>query len=80
MVSEHENKEVEFYGVLVDVLELHYLFQNQVILFVCEWFDTNAKRKRIQKDLSLTCINVSHKWYKNDPFYFGNSSTTNVFM
>ena len=26
VVGEHDNKEIEFYGVLVDVLELQYLF------------------------------------------------------
>lgn len=35
VVGEHDYKEIEFYGVLVDVLELQYLFQNEVILFVC---------------------------------------------
>ena len=49
VVGEHDNEEVEIYGVLVDVLELQYLFNHKVILFKCEWFDTNAKRKRIQK-------------------------------
>ncbi|XP_031248828.1 uncharacterized protein LOC116106594 [Pistacia vera] len=41
---------------------------NGVILFKCNWFDTNAKKKRIQKDYHLTYINVGKLWYENDPF------------
>ena len=63
VAGEHDNEEVEFYGVLVDVLELQYLFNHKVILFKCERFDTNANRKRIQKDHNLFFINVSNTWY-----------------
>ena len=74
MAGEHDNEEVEFYDVLVDVLELQYLFNHKVILFKCEWFDTNAKRKRIQKDHNLICINVSNTWYRNDPFILASQA------
>ena len=31
MAGEHDNEEVEIYGVLVDVLEFQYLFNHKVI-------------------------------------------------
>ena len=56
------------------MLELQYLFNHKVILFKCEWFDTNAKRKRIQKDHNLICINVLNTWYKNDLFILASQA------
>jgi len=40
------------------------------MLFKCEWFDIGNKNKKlgIQKDGNVTSINISRKWYKNDPF------------
>ena len=42
---EHDNKEIDFYGVLSNVIELIYPLRYQVILFKCDWFDTNLKKK-----------------------------------
>ena len=56
------------------MLELQYLFNHKVILFKCEWFDTNAKRKRIQKYHNLICINVSNTLYRNDPFILASQA------
>ncbi|KAK2633809.1 hypothetical protein Ddye_028601 [Dipteronia dyeriana] len=66
--GEHENATVDFYGILKDVIQLKYMFNYQTVLFKCDWFDTNVKKKRIQKDYNYTCIDVSHKWYESDPY------------
>ncbi|KAH9684342.1 DUF4216 domain-containing protein [Citrus sinensis] len=66
--GQHGSVSVDFYGVLSSVIELNYIFGNQIILFKCDWFDTNFNKKRIQKDYHLTSINVSRMWYENDPF------------
>ncbi|KAK0588832.1 hypothetical protein LWI29_006026 [Acer saccharum] len=65
--GEHENATVDFYGILKDVIQLNYMFNYRAVLFKCDWFDTNVK-KRIQKDYNYTCIDVSHKWYESDPY------------
>ena len=39
----HDGEDVNFYGVLTNVVELDYLFGYKVILFKCKWFDTNRK-------------------------------------
>ncbi|KAK1577107.1 hypothetical protein Q3G72_019025 [Acer saccharum] len=66
--GEHENATVDFYGILKDVIQLNYMFNYRAVLFKCDWFDTNVKKKRIQKDYNYTCIDVSHKWYESDPY------------
>ena len=66
--GEHDGEDVNFYGVLTNVVELDYLFGYKVILFKCKWFDTNRKYKRIQQDPHFTIIDISSTWYENDPF------------
>ncbi|XP_026450757.1 uncharacterized protein LOC113350866 [Papaver somniferum] len=66
--GEHEGKQVDFYGILSDILELKYVYPYRVMLFKCEWFDLDPKKKRVKKDYNLTCIDVSGRWYKDDPF------------
>ena len=65
---EHDGEDVNFYGVLTNVVELDYLFGHKVILFKCKWFDTNHKNKKIHQDPHFTVINISSTWYENDPF------------
>ena len=66
--GEHDGEEVDFYGVLSNVVVLNYILGYKVILFKCSWFDTNRKKKKIKHDHNFTSIQVSSTWYKNDPF------------
>ena len=34
--GEHDNDEIDFYGVLTDVIELQYIFNFRVVLFKCK--------------------------------------------
>ena len=68
VLGEHDGEDVNFYGVLTNVVELDYLFGYKVIIFKCKWFDTNRKYKRIQQDPHFTIIDISSNWYENDPF------------
>lgn len=62
VAGDNDGQEVNFYGVLYDVVELNYMPK-------CKWFDTNAKKKRIHQDnYHFTCINASKLWFENDPF------------
>ena len=66
--GEHDGEDVNFSGVLTNVVELDYLFGHKVILFKCKWFDTNHKNKKIHQDPHFTVKNISSTWYENDPF------------
>ena len=68
MDREHENATVDFYGILKDVIQLNYMFNYRAVLFKCDWFDTNVKKKKSSKGLQLYFIDVSHKWYESDPY------------
>ncbi|KAF5468939.1 hypothetical protein F2P56_013047 [Juglans regia] len=66
--GEHEANDVNFYGILNDILELHYLGGHQVFLFNYDWWDIGKRRTGIQIDNHFTSINISRVWYKDDPF------------
>ncbi|WKA12924.1 hypothetical protein VitviT2T_030267 [Vitis vinifera] len=66
--GEHDGEEVDFYGVLSNVVVLNYVLRYKVIIFKCTWLDTNQKKKRIKHDYNFTTIQVISTWYDNDPF------------
>ena len=65
----HEDNQIDFFRVLTSIIELEYIKGNRAILFECEWFETDKRKKAcIQVDDHFTSINVNHRWYKNDPY------------
>ena len=74
--GEHGNNIVDFYGVLKDVLEVEYIGPNKkVLVFQCDWFDLSGRRGiQIDKDCELTNINVSRKWYADQPYILASQA------
>lgn len=68
----HNGKDVDFYGVLKEVIELEYNSNLQVrrtvVLFRCDWFNLEGKTRGLRDDEHFKSINVQSLWYKNDPF------------
>lgn len=71
----HDDEEIDFYGRLCNVVELTFLHGYEVILFQCDWFDTNPNKRRIQRDYDLISINVSTTWYGSEPFVFATQAS-----
>ncbi|KAG8369182.1 hypothetical protein BUALT_Bualt15G0124600 [Buddleja alternifolia] len=65
--GQHKNRTMEFFGFLHRVVELTYLGGRRTVLFECEWFDIGRK-KTIRGYRHFISIDVSSRWYKNDPF------------
>lgn len=70
--GEHEGKEIDFYGVLKDIIELRYIGGYRVTLFKCDWWDVSGKSKRsgicVDKEFKVTSINMGKTWYGNQPY------------
>ena len=66
--GEHNSKEFDFYGVLVDIIELEYCYGNRVFLFKCDWWNVGDKRNGMKTYGQLVSVNTSRKWYVNDPY------------
>ncbi|XP_059633404.1 uncharacterized protein LOC132276140 [Cornus florida] len=58
---------VEYYGVLIDVIELKYILGGKVFIFKCDWRDVTTKLG-IHKDPHFTSVNVSRQLYEDQPF------------
>ncbi|KAK8996639.1 hypothetical protein V6N11_081905 [Hibiscus sabdariffa] len=64
----HEEDQINFYGILTDIIQLNYIKDYKVVLFKCKWFDLDNKKRRIHRDGHLLSINISKYWYESDPF------------
>ena len=68
VTGEHQSNSVEFYGVINDVVELHYMGWRRVYLFKCQWFDVGDRRRGIRVDNHMISVNIDRTWYKEEPF------------
>ena len=60
----------DFYGHVCKIWELEYVFHHKVVLFQCDWYNTgtNGRRRTIRIDAHCISIDVTSRWYENDPF------------
>jgi hypothetical protein len=74
----HNGKDIDFYGVLKEVIELEYNSNLQVrrtvVLFRCDWFNQEGKTRGPRDDGHFKAINVQSLWYKTDPFILATQS------
>ncbi|XP_042988830.1 uncharacterized protein LOC122316370 [Carya illinoinensis] len=68
VTGDQETDNVDFYGVINDVVELHYMGGRRVYLFSCDWFDVGDKRRGVRVDDHLTSVNMNRTWYKDEPY------------
>jgi len=68
----HNGMDIDFYGVLKEVIELEYNSNLQVrrtvVLFRCDWFNQEGKTRGPRDDSYFKSINVQSLWYQTDPF------------
>ena len=66
---------VSYYGVLTDVIELHTLSGNKVILFKCDWWDVINSGRGIKKDeYGFTCLNFERTICTDEPFVLASQA------
>ncbi|XP_076906697.1 uncharacterized protein LOC143562903 [Bidens hawaiensis] len=53
---------VDYYGRILDIIELDYWSKFRIVLFRCEWY------QREKDDYGLICINLKKLCYSDDPF------------
>lgn len=68
------DKEIQYYGVLTNIIELDYCFKKRVILFKCDWWDVGNKKTGIHTDAYFTSVNVSRTCYENDPYVLASQA------
>ena len=55
-----------YYGILLEILELSFIFDRKAFLFRCKWYDWNPCGRNIVVDQNLTSINTSSQWYTDE--------------
>ena len=68
--GDHEGEMHDFYGHVCKIWELKYMFRHKVILFQFDWYNTssNGRRRTKRTDAHCISIDVTSRWYENDPF------------
>ena len=68
----HDDKPIEFYGVLKEVIELQYNsnlnIRRSVVLFQCDWYNLHGKTVGLRDDGHFKSVNIQSFWYKSEPF------------
>ena len=76
--------EIEFYGVLKEILELRYLpnkfGDRSGFLFHCDRFDQSGKRTGMKDDGYFKSVNTTAFWYKNAPFILAHQAQTCYYL
>ena len=61
-------KNNNFYDVIDEVLDVHYLMGRRVWLLKCQWYDTdNSKSHRTHAELGYKSINTFRFWFADEP-------------
>ena len=72
--SEMEN--LDYYGVLTEIIELQYVNGRRVVLFSCKWFDVHDAEKGIKVDeYGFTSVNNQRLLKTNEPFVLANQAS-----
>ncbi len=70
---------VDYYGILTDILELDYFGNFKVILFRCNWADVTSGRGLKKDDFGFTLVNFSRLIHTgeqlgHEPFVFSSQA------
>ena len=67
--ANRQGEMIDFYGVLIDIIELYYIGRNTVLILKCDWWDVGNKRRiHVDEFGFVSGVNVSKTWYKDQPF------------
>ncbi|XP_062119373.1 uncharacterized protein LOC133833132 [Humulus lupulus] len=69
--AEYDRNICDFYGVINEIWEVHYLYLNKVILFKCSWYNTNGS-DRMYSEYNFTSININTEWFEDESFVLAN--------
>ena len=63
-----EYQNMSYYGLIIDIIELHYTKENSVVLFKCDWYDVAREGIGYKLDChEITSINRTRKLNTQKP-------------
>ena len=54
--GDHETRNKDYFGVLIDIIRLDFFGENNVFLFKCDWWDVGHEGRGFQIDKSLRLV------------------------
>ena len=70
-----ENKYIDYYGVLTEIIELQYVKDKRIVLFKCDWWDVDNVGKSVKKDRhGFVSINTGFKLVTDEPFILASQA------
>ncbi|KAL9685932.1 hypothetical protein QQ045_023386 [Rhodiola kirilowii] len=61
--------EINYYGILTNIIELTYAEGMPVVIFKCKWYNTDPEESgNIKMNLGIFSIDTSNTWFENAPY------------
>ncbi|KAH0650674.1 hypothetical protein KY285_030764 [Solanum tuberosum] len=74
--NDKDSENLDYYGVLTDVIELQFVMDRRVVLFRCNWFDVFDEIKGVKKDkYDFVSVNLAILLKTNEPFVLANQAS-----
>ncbi|XP_013594978.1 PREDICTED: uncharacterized protein LOC106303189 [Brassica oleracea var. oleracea] len=75
-VSSGLSDEPDFYGIIRDIIELHYHgpVELKVVVFFCDWYDSTSGRGIRRNKSGIIDVNVTKRYGKYDPFILASQA------
>ncbi|XP_059279095.1 uncharacterized protein LOC132033211 [Lycium ferocissimum] len=74
--TDEENKNIDYYGELTEILELQFTGGRRVVLFRCLWFDVYDQERGIKEDkYGFVSVNRQRFLKINEPFVLANQAS-----
>ncbi|KAH0725078.1 hypothetical protein KY284_000943 [Solanum tuberosum] len=74
--NDKDSENLDYYGVLTDVIELQFIMDRKVVLFRCNWFDVCDEIKGVKKDeYDLVSVNPDRFLKTNEPFVLADQAS-----
>ncbi|KAH0750560.1 hypothetical protein KY290_029792 [Solanum tuberosum] len=74
--NDKDSENLDYYGVLTNVIELQFLMDIRVVLFRCNWFDVYDEIKGVKKDeYDFVSVNPGRFLKINEPFVLANQAS-----
>lgn len=71
----NEDENIDYYGVLTDILELQYLGGNRIVLFCCNWWDVYDKVRGVKTDeYGFVSVNRNKQLKGDEPFILASQA------
>ncbi|XP_031265479.1 uncharacterized protein LOC116123878 [Pistacia vera] len=70
-----EDKNIDYYGVLNEIIELQYLNEKRIVLFKCDWWDVHVIGRGVKNDkYGFVSVNTTRKLYTDEPFVLASQA------